>query len=156
MGKNSLLGSVAIVRGGNNLKLNEDRFRLDIRKKFLTQSVERHWNKLPREAVDWPIPGGVQSHNGWGSGQLDFVEAVPALGREGGIRLSAKVLSNPNHSMILWFHSEQPQTKCKCNHVKNEKFFQQGMCLQKKKIPISGPSVSTKWSFLQKSLHPHH
>ena len=52
MGKNSLLGSVAIVRGGNNLKLNEDRFRLDIRKKFLTQSVERHWNKLPREAVD--------------------------------------------------------------------------------------------------------
>lgn len=54
MGKNSLLGSVAIVRGGNNLKLNEDRFRLDIRKKFLTQSVERHWNKLPRDAVEAP------------------------------------------------------------------------------------------------------
>lgn len=35
--------------GGNNLKLNEDRFRLDIRKKFLTQSVERHWNKLPEK-----------------------------------------------------------------------------------------------------------
>ncbi|KFO71188.1 hypothetical protein N303_14768, partial [Cuculus canorus] len=38
----------------NEYKSERGRFRLDIRRKFFTMRVVRHWHRLPREAVDAP------------------------------------------------------------------------------------------------------
>ena len=39
---------------GNSFKLKEETFRPDIRRKFLTVRMMRHWHRLSREMVEAP------------------------------------------------------------------------------------------------------
>ncbi|KFR02560.1 hypothetical protein Y956_09692, partial [Nipponia nippon] len=48
----------------NGFKLKEGGFRLDLRKKFFTLRVVRHWHRLPREAVDAPSLEGFKARLG--------------------------------------------------------------------------------------------
>lgn len=41
---------------GNDSKLHQGRFSLDIGKHLFTKSVAKHWNRLPREVIDVPSP----------------------------------------------------------------------------------------------------
>jgi len=53
-GENIFCRACCDMTRSNGFKLKEGRFGLDIRKKFFTVRVVKHWNRLPREAVEAP------------------------------------------------------------------------------------------------------
>jgi len=50
---------------GKGFKLEEGRFRPDIRKEFFTVSVAKHWKRLSRELYGRSLPGIIQGQAGW-------------------------------------------------------------------------------------------
>lgn len=82
---------------GNSSKLRERRFRLDIRKKYFTVRVLKHWNRLPTLTVAVPLLEVFKKRL---DGAL-FSGRHPCPWQGSWKQMVFKIHSDPNHSVIL-------------------------------------------------------
>jgi len=54
----------------NGFKLKQGTFRLDIRKKFFTMRVVKHWNRLPRDVLEAPSLETFKARLDWALSNL--------------------------------------------------------------------------------------
>jgi len=85
---------------GNGFKLEEGRFRVDLRKKVFIVGVVRHWNRLPTEAVDAPSLEAFKARLDGAASSLVWWEASLPIAW-GWNLMMWKVPSSPSHSMML-------------------------------------------------------
>ena len=98
---NKLFSRVCCARTrGNGFQPKERRFRQDMRNECSTKKVVRHWNRLPREAVDAPSLETLKVRLDGALSILNCCRCPCSLQRSWtGWRL--RVPSNSNDSMIL-------------------------------------------------------
>ena len=91
---------------GNGFKLEEGKFRLDIRKKFFTVRMVRHWNRLSSEVLN---ASSLEAFKVRLDGTLsNLVQSEVSLPIAGGWNsMTLKVPFNQNCSMVLGFCDAQ-------------------------------------------------